>query len=114
MPLEFGHVVGFGALFGIFADLAFNAYGFSNSSPQTTELFSADRADTLWKYVRVGHGIAFGYGVAGSVMEQSWAPLAGVVSVIVVAHSLYAHALWSGQKKAGQLGGMTRAQWGFG
>lgn len=113
MPSAFGHIVGAGALFGIFADLGFNAYGFSNSSPQTTELFAADRAETLWKYVRVGHGIAFGYGAIGSVMERSWAPLAGAVSVIVVAHCLYVHALYAGQKKAGQLGGLTRAQWGF-
>lgn len=114
MASPFGHIVGAGALFGIFADLAFNAYGFSNSSPQTTELFAADRAETLWKYVKAGHGIAFGYGAIGSIMEQSLAPIAGAVSVIIVAHSLYAHALYAGQKKAGQAGGMTRAHWGFG
>lgn len=114
MASTFGHIVGAGALFGIFADLAFNAYGFSNSSPQTTELFAADRSDTLWHYVKAGHGIAFGYGAIGSIMERNWAPLAGAVSVILVAHSLYAHALYRGQQKAGQKGGMTRAQWGFG
>jgi hypothetical protein len=111
--LEFGHVVGAGALLGIFADLAFNIYGGTNSSPQTTELFASDRADTLWKYVRVGHGGAFLYGAAGSILERSWWPLAGSVSVIIFMHSLYAHALYSGQAKAGQKGGLTRADWGL-
>lgn len=113
MP-EFGHVVGAGALFGIFADLAFNIYGGTNSSPQTTELFAEDRSETLWKYVRLGHGGAFLYGAAGSVLEHSWWPMVGAVSVIFFMHSLYAHALYAGQKKAGQQGSITRAQWGFG
>lgn len=114
MPSDFGHVVGAGALLGIFADLAFNAYGGTNSSPQTTELFAADRADSLFHYVRAGHGIAIGYGIAGGVLERSWWPVVGAGSVVVVMHCLYVHALYRGQKKAGQLGGLTRANWGFG
>jgi hypothetical protein len=113
MPLSFGHVVGAGALLGIFADLAFNIYGGTNSSPQTTELFAEDRSETLWKYVRVGHGGAFAYGAAGSLLEGSWWPLIGSVSVIFFMHSLYAHALYAGQRASGQKGGMSRAQWGF-
>lgn len=113
MPADFGHVVGAGALLGIFADLGYNAYGATNSSPQTTELFAEDRAATLWKYVRFGHGQAFLFGVAGAVLEHSIWPVIGAGAVIIIMHSMYAHALYSGQKAAGQQGGMSRAQWGF-
>lgn len=40
--------------FGVAADLVYNIFSATNSSPQTTELFAADREDTLWKYVRLG------------------------------------------------------------
>ena len=52
-------------LFGIYADLAYTLYGATNSSPQTTELFAADRAKTLSKYVYLGHAQALGYGLFG-------------------------------------------------
>lgn len=113
MPFSTGAAVGAGALMGIFADLAYNAYGATNSSPQTTELFAEDRAGTLWKYVRFGHAQAFLFGTAGAILEQSWWPLAGSCAVIFIMHSMYAHALYSGQKSAGQQGGISRAQWGF-
>jgi len=41
-------------LFGVAADLVYNVFSATNSSPQTTELFAADRAATLWKYVKLG------------------------------------------------------------
>ncbi len=40
--------------FGVAADLVYNIFSATNSSPQTTELFSKDRAATMWKYVRLG------------------------------------------------------------
>lgn len=40
--------------FGVAADLVYNIFSATNSSPQTTELFADERADTLWKYVRLG------------------------------------------------------------
>ena len=57
--------LGAAALFGIYADLAFNIYSATNSSPQTTELFAGDRADTLMKWVWVGGGAVLVFGGPG-------------------------------------------------
>jgi uncharacterized protein YhhL (DUF1145 family) len=97
------------ALFGIYADLAFNLFSATNSSPQTTELFAGDRSETLWKYVKIGDFAALAFGFAGAAMTYSspstrklaiW-PLIGAVVVIVLMHSMYMHALKAGQAKTG-------------
>jgi hypothetical protein len=84
------------ALFGIYADLAYNAYGATNSSPQTTELFAGDRADTLWKYVRMGGVQVIAIGLFGTVVARSLWPLLGALVVGVVMTGLYAHAMKAG------------------
>lgn len=84
------------ALFGIYADLAYNAYGATNSSPQTTELFAADRGDTLWKYVRFGGLQVLAIGMFGTVVARSWWPLLGALAVGAVMTGLYRYALRSG------------------
>ena len=83
--------------FGVYADLAFNLFSAMNSSPQTTELFASDRADTLWKYVKIADGAALAFGVLGSLLDRSWWPLIGAVTVIAVMHAMYAHALKAGE-----------------
>ena len=50
-------------LVGVYADLAFNLFSAMNSSPQTTELFADDRAETLWKYVKIADAAAVGFGI---------------------------------------------------
>ena len=55
--------IGFASLFGIYADLAMNIASATNSSPQTTELFAGSRKTTLWKWVKIGGGVALAYGV---------------------------------------------------
>ena len=82
--------------YGIYADLAYNLYSATNSSPQTTELFSGDRAQTLWKYVIIGHIQAVILGLFGSFLDRSLWPLAGTLSIGGVMHYMYSHALKAG------------------
>ena len=97
-------LAGFGATaalaFGVYADLAFNLFSAMNSSPQTTELFADDRADTLWKYVKIADVAALAFGIFGSMLDKSWWPLIGALVVIVVMHLMYMHALKAGRGKA--------------
>lgn len=81
---------------GIYADVAYTAYSATNSSPQTTELFAGDRADTLWKYVRLGDAQLLVLAGFGALASRSWWPLAGAGAVGVVMHSMYAHAVKAG------------------
>jgi hypothetical protein len=83
-------------LFGVYADLAYNTYSATNSSPQTTELFASDRSDTLWKYVRLGGAQVVALGAFGSLLAGSLWPMFGVVTVGVVMHCMYRHALKAG------------------
>jgi hypothetical protein len=87
-------------LFGIYADLAYNTYSATNSSPQTTELFSGEREDTLWKYVIIGHFQAVAIGLLGSLLARKWWPLVGTVTVGAIMHALYRHALNAGRAQA--------------
>lgn len=88
------------ALFGVYADLAYNTYSATNSSPQTTELFSGEREDSLWKYVMLGHVQAVAIGVFGSVLARKVWPLIGTVTVGVIMHAMYRHAVEAGKNKA--------------
>jgi hypothetical protein len=84
------------ALFGVYADLAYNAYSATNSSPQTTELFASERSDTLWKYVRLGGVQILALGVFGTLVARSLWPLLGVLVVGAAMHLMYSHALRAG------------------
>lgn len=86
-------------LFGIYADLAYNTYSATNSSPQTTELFAGERDETLWKYVILGHFQALAIGLFGSLLARKLWPLIGTVTVGVVMHCMYRHALHAGRGK---------------
>ena len=86
-------------LVGVYADLGFNLFSAMNSSPQTTELFADDRADTLWKYVRIADAAALGFGVLGSLLDGTWWPLFGAIIVVVMMHLMYRHALSCGRGK---------------
>jgi hypothetical protein len=83
-------------LFGIYADLAFNMYSAMNSSPQTTELFAADRSSTLWKYVIIGDIGVVAFGLFGSFLAGSLWPVTGASAVGVCMHLLYRYALAAG------------------
>ncbi len=86
--------------FGVYADLAFNLFSAMNSSPQTTELFADDRAESLWKYVKIADVAALGFGLIGVVLAHgSWWPMVGALTVVVLMHAMYAHALKAGSGK---------------
>ena len=91
-------LAGLAIMVGVYADLAFNLYSAMNSSPQTTELFARDRADTLMKYVRIADIAAAAFGLLGWMLTgfSSLGPLLGVGVVIIVMHMMYAHALKAG------------------
>lgn len=86
--------------FGVYADLAYNLYSATNSSPQTTELFAGERSETLWKYVVIGHVQAVGLGVFGSILDRTLWPIFGTLSIGTVMHCMYRHALKAGEGKA--------------
>lgn len=96
------------ALFGIYADLVFNLFSAMNSSPQTTELFAAERSSTLWKYVKVADVAALAFGFVGAALTYSSAntrklavwPLIGAVITIILMHAMYLHALKAGTNEA--------------
>lgn len=83
-------------IFGVAATMVYDVFSATNSSPQTTELFASDRAETLWKYVRLG-------GVQSAVLigimtfrgRSVW-PVLGGASAGAMMWAMYAHALKSG------------------
>jgi hypothetical protein len=91
-------------LFLAAADASYNAYSATNSSPQTTELFAADRSATLMKYVNLGHlQVAALIGFAAYIANKQglaiW-PLLGGGSVALAMHLMYGHALKAGREPA--------------
>jgi len=66
------------------------------SSPQTTEINAAARADTLMKWVRIGVGVALLGGAIGSYASRSALPLAATGIVAGSMWWLYEHAKQAG------------------
>lgn len=82
-----------GVLFLGGLELAYNVYGGTNSSPQTTEVFGGgERSASLMKWVTVA-GIKCGiYAFLASLISRSWWPIIGVGTGTVAMHALYVHA----------------------
>jgi hypothetical protein len=84
--------------FGVAADLVYNVFSATNSSPQTTELFAGERSATMWKYVKLG-------GLQGAVLvgimavrgKSVWPILGGLVAGGAM-WWMYRHALQEGTK----------------
>jgi hypothetical protein len=85
--------------FGVAADLVYNVFSATNSSPQTTELFAGDRAATLMKYVRLG-GLqsAILVGIMAVRGRSVW-PIIGGGLAGAMMWMMYNHALAAGQNK---------------
>jgi len=82
--------------FGVAADLVYNVYSATNSSPQTTELFAGDRATTLWKYVRLGAGQSvILIGIMAYRGKTIWPVIGGGMAGLFM-HLMYSHALKAG------------------
>lgn len=82
---------------GVYATFALDVFSTLNSSPQTTELFSRDREDTLMHWVIIGDAAAITGGVVGSMFDHSLAPLLAAGGICLLLHLLYRHAVQRGQ-----------------
>jgi hypothetical protein len=82
--------------FGVAADLVYNVFSATNSSPQTTELFAGDRATTLWKYVKLGGWqSALLIGIMAIRGKSIWPVIGGGLAGGMM-WAMYAHALKAG------------------
>jgi hypothetical protein len=88
--------------FGVAADLVYNVFSATNSSPQTTELFAGDRAATLWKYVRLGAAQSvILIGIMAFRGRSAWAIAGGGLAGGFM-WAMYRHALRAGQEAGGE------------
>lgn len=88
-------------LLAVYATFALDVFSTFTSSPQTTELNAAARADTLMKWVTIGTLVAIGGGAVGSWTSRSAWPL---ISTTVVAGAMwwtYDHAKRAGLENGG-------------
>lgn len=93
--------------FGVAADLVYNVFSATNSSPQTTELFAGDRADTLWKYVRLGGAqSAILIAIMAYRGRSVWALFGGALAGGFM-WAMYSHALKSGKADASPVPGVS-------
>jgi len=83
-------------LIAVYATFALDVFSTFTSSPQTTELNAAARADTLMKWVKIGAVVAVGGGAVGSYVDRSALPIVATSTVAAAMVLIYLHA-----KKAG-------------
>ncbi len=83
----------------VYAALVYDIVAATNSSPQTTEINAAKRADTLMKWVYLGLAQA-GFFVAVGVLldNRRWPPLLGGGIAGILLWWQYEHAKQSGLK----------------
>jgi hypothetical protein len=77
----------------VYAALMYDIISATNSSPQTTEINAAARADTLMKWVNLGiaQGVIF-VGIGVVLDKQRWPPLLGGGLAAVLLYAQYIHA----------------------
>lgn len=93
-----------GVLFLLGIDTAYQVYGGTNSSPQTTDVFGDPvRRATLMKYVYIGGLKTLLYTGFASWLQRSWWPLIGGAVGCGAMHGLYVHA----SKQAARRGATT-------
>ena len=111
------------ATVAIYAALMYDVISATNSSPQTTEINAAMRADTLMKWVKIGlvQGALFvGIGVAIERPGKRWRPLLGGGLAAVLLWCQYVHAKNAGLASKGPPTetpggfGSTKASWAKG
>jgi hypothetical protein len=83
-------------LIGVYATFALDVFSTLNSSPQTTELFSRDREDSLMHWVAVGDAVAVGGGLVAALVSKKIWPLVAAVLVAAGMHLAYRHAVARG------------------
>lgn len=83
-------------LIGVWATFALNVFSTVNSSPQTTELFAAEREDSLMYWVKVGAAVGVGGGALASILSHKPWPLLATVIVSAGMLVMYRHAVKRG------------------
>jgi hypothetical protein len=96
MPGEFGNG-GAAVKVAVYAALMYDIISATNSSPQTTEINAAARADTLMKWVHLGlaQGVIF-VGIGMMLDKERWPPLLGGGLAALLLYAQYIHAKNSG------------------
>jgi hypothetical protein len=87
----------------VYAALVYDIVAATNSSPQTTEINAAKRADTLMKWVYLGLAQAAGFVVIGAYLDNKrWPPLLGGGLAGVLLWGQYVHAKNAGLENGGE------------
>lgn len=91
---------------GVFGALTYDVIAAACSSPQTTEINAAARADTLMKWVYIGIGQAALFTAIGVAAEVSsgnsaWPPIVGFGLAAGLMWASYAHAKSAGLANGG-------------
>ncbi len=88
-------------LLAVYATFALDVFSTFTSSPQTTELNAAARADTLMKWVTIGTAVAVAGGAIGSWTSRSAWPLIATGTVAAAMWWTYNHAKNVGLENGG-------------
>jgi hypothetical protein len=91
-------------LFGVWATFALDVYSTLNSSPQTTELFAGDRAESLMHWVVFGDVVAVAGGLTWTLLSKEPWPLIATLIVAGGMHASYSHAIKRGTGKPAPAG----------
>lgn len=89
-----------GVAFLVSAGIVYEIIAAACSSPQTTEINAASRADTLMKWVNLGVGQAAVFVVIAAMLDRKCAPqiLGGGALAAVLMYCQYVHARRAGLK----------------
>jgi hypothetical protein len=91
------------AVIGVYAAVVYDVISATNSSPQTTEINAAARAETLMKWVNLGLAQAALFVSIGAIAEppgKKWRPLIGGGLAMVLLYAQYVHARNAGLQSA--------------
>lgn len=88
-------------LVAVYATFALDVFSTFTSSPQTTEINAAARADTLMKWVKIGVVVALLGGAIGTWTSRSALPLVATTTVAASMFYLYDHAKRRGLEDGG-------------
>src|SRR6516164_8624152 len=87
----------------IYAALTYDIISATNSSPQTTEINAAVRAETLMKWVKIGLAQAAFFAALGVALDKKrWPPVlgAGIAAVLLWIQYVYARNARPGDRGA--------------
>src|SRR5215472_7032073 len=86
----------------VYAALTYDIISATNSSPQTTEINAAARAETLMKWVKIGLAQAAVFALIGIYLDdERWPPALGAGLAGVLLWVQYVHARNSGLRQGG-------------